>query len=332
MTATAAATPAEVLVRRLQAAPVRFRFTQAVAILQAASPAAVPIGFLGPPEREAVRLRPALELGFPSADLARLQALPPGPAGARTQLECTFFGLYGQASPLPAYVTEALLTLDDPAPVRDFLDLFHHRLLSLAYRVLTKYRLLEGSGHLARLLALIGHGATDPGAASTTAEVIDPGLLLTCAGLMAQQPRSAAALERVLAVWLQAPVAVDQCVARWLALEPERQCHLGQANCALGVDTIAGSQVLDRATSFRIRVGPVGGAAFRRLLPGGPDRAVLEALVAEFNGGLLAWELQVEVAPAELPEARLGGDTRLGWDTRLPGGAPDPIAIPVGGG
>ncbi len=332
-------TTREAAAAQVMAAPARFEFVRAVAALQAAAPAAAPIGHLGPPEREAVRLRPALSLGFPTADLCGIQPLPPGPAGPRWVLDCCFLGTYGQASPLPAYFTESLMGLEDPAPVRDWLDLFNHRLLSLAYRVMTKYRLADGQAHEGRLLALIGQAApphaeghAEPRADAPVAadELMPPRLLLACAGLMSQQPRSADALERVLAVWMGVPVAIEQCVERWVALPHARQTRLGAANASLGVDAIAGAALRDRSTSFRVRVGPVGGAALRRLLPGGSDRGVLQALVAEFNAGMLDWELEVLVPPAELPPAALGAEARLGWDTRMAGGDGAPVPIRFG--
>ncbi len=320
------------LLERLLQRPALFDFTRAIAILQAASPASVVLGELGPPEREAVRLRPALELGFPTADIHAVEALPAG--GPRWRLESTFMGLYGQASPLPAYLTEALLSSEDPGPQRDFLDIIQHRLLSLAWRGMTQYRLLEGASHEPRLLALIGRAeALAPAEAPATPAGQEPGtalpprLLLARAGLMSQQPRSAAGLERVLAFWLEAPVEVEQCLATWIDLPPERRIRLGQANARLGVDTIAGSSLRDRTTTFLVRIGPLGTRSFRRLLPDGDQRVMLEQLVSEFNPGLLDYRIELLVAPPSLPEVRLGGSARLGWDTCLPGPGTEPIPI-----
>jgi len=310
--------------RLLIANAARFEFTQAVAIIQQANPQAPPIGRLGPPEQEVLRLRPALELSFASSDLGRIMELPPPagePVGMRYVLECRFMGLYGQASPLPTYFTENLLALDNAAPERAFIDIFNHRLLSLAYRVMTKYRFTESPQYRERLLSLVGMSPADTSPADGSR--IEPSALLACAGLLSQQPRSAAALEGVLAYWLEAPVAIDQCVEQWIDLPRDRQTQLGP-NFRLGIDATCGERVFDRSTSFRVVIGPVTGEGFRALLPEGPDNLAVHELVAEFNAECLDYQLEVLVRASDLPAPQLQGVARLGWDTRMVG---DPTSI-----
>lgn len=298
----------------------RWSFVRAVAEAEAAGG---PIGTTTPPDREAVRLRPALSLAFPTSDIAAIERLPAGDGTPeRLRIETTFLGVYGQATPLPAYLTEALLP-EESAPARDFIDIFHHRILSLAYRVMTKYRVERSRTHEARLHALTGAPPDRP------APVL-PGTadLLAIAGLLAQQPRSAEALAAALGLWLGGvPVAIEQCVPTWTALPEERRGLLGTANSRLGGDCLAGDRILSRTTAFRVRIGPVDADAFRRFLPGGDGMAAVRALVAESNPDLLDWDVEVRLAPDALPPARADGSARLGWDARLEGPAPDDAVI-----
>jgi len=295
-------------------------FVRAVAVAEAAGE---PIGSNTPPARESVRLRPALSLAFPTADIVGVERLPGGDdVPPRLRIESTFLGSYGQASPLAPYATEALLA-DEGTAVRDFLDIFNHRMLSLAYRVLSKYRIERTRGHDARLRSLTGAPPDRP--APSMPGGAD---LLAIAGLLAQQPASAAALGTALGTWLGGvPVEVEQCVPTWTPLPAERQGLLGGANCGIGSDCLAGDRILSCTTSFRVRIGPVGGDDFARFLPGGDGMAAVRALVAEFNPDLLDWDVEVRLAPDAMPPASLGGGARLGWDTRCEGPPPADATI-----
>lgn len=298
-------------------------FVRAVELAQRAVPGSSRLGTADPPEREAVRLRPELSFAFPTADLARAEALPAlGDAPPRLRIEACFLGLYGQASPLAPYATEALFA-EDASAVRDFIDIFNHRALSLAWRAMVKYRVERSHDHAARLRALVGVPPDRPAPAP-------PGEheLLAIAGLLAQQPRSAAALSAALGCWLGGvPVEVEQCVPTWTPLPRERQAALGAVNCRLGDDCLAGDRILSRTTAFRVVVGPVGADVFRRFLPGGDGMAAVAALVAEWNGDLLDWDVEVRLAPDAMPPASLGAGARLGWDARCEGPPPDDAVI-----
>lgn len=314
---------AEVL-DKLLARPAAFGFVEAVDAAIAAAPGSAPLGGNDPPSREAVRLRPELSFAFPTADIAAAKALPDAGDGMqRVRIETTFMGVYGQASPLPTYLTEMLLA-DDRTTVRDFIDIFHHRTLSLAWRVMTKYRLDRARDHDARLLALTGYAPDLP------APSVPGGEVLSVAGLLARQPRSAASLGAAISHWLgDLPVEVVQCVPVWVDLPAERTCSLGAANCGAGTDMLAGDRIFSRTSAFQVVVGPVGADAFRRFLPGGDAMAAITALVGECNPERLDWSVEVVLAGDAVPPASLDGSARLGWDARLDGPPPDDLRIRV---
>jgi type VI secretion system protein ImpH len=234
-----------------------------VRAVEAAAAGGGPIGTTTPPAQETVRLRPVLGFAFPTSDIARVERLQPAAEGepARLRIETTFLGSYGPASPLPSYATEALLA-EDSGPARDFIDIFNHRMLSLAWRVLTKYRVERSRGHADRLRALAGAPPDLP-------EPALPGEieLLSIAGLLAQQPRSASALATALSCWLGGvPVEIEQCAATWTPLPAERQARGGQLRARLGH---AGGRTHPVAHH---RLPRRGRAARRRRLPPLPAR------------------------------------------------------------
>lgn len=311
------------IVDRLLADGRTWTFVQAVAAIEAETPGCQPVGTGASPLREVIRFRPELSLAFPSSDIAGVQRLPAVEGELpRVRIETTFMGVYGQASPLPTYVTESLFD-EDSSPARDFIDIFHHRILSLAYRVMTKYRVDRSREHAARMRCFIGAPPDQPAP-------ILPGEneVLAIAGLLAQQPRSAAVLATALSTWLGGmPVDIEQCAPTWSPLPPERHGMLGSANCGIGADCLAGDRILSRTTAFRVHIGPVGAADFRRFLPGGDGMAAVAALVTEFNADQLDWDVKVRLAPDAMPPASLGEGARLGWDARLDGPPPDDASI-----
>jgi len=312
------------VIRRLNQAPHRFSFFQAVRLLEAARPEAAPIGTAGPARDEALRLRPHAGFDFPPSDLVTIREVDgKGAAGPRTELTTAFLGLYGADSPLPAYFTEAILWDDESGRRRDFLDIFHHRLLSLLYRAWLKPRYpLQfrpgGGDRLSRmLLGLVGLATPGSGAAAG----LPPIHLLHFAGLLGRHPHSATDLAHLLSDELGGvAVRVEECRLRWVSIPPPQQCCLGSGAARLGDGAVAGSRIPDRAGMFGVEIGPVGYDAFVELLPGGERLAACVALIHLAVTDPLAHEINLHLRQEEVPPLRLGAtdpEPRLGWTTWL---------------
>ncbi len=312
------------LIDRMLSQAHRFSFFQAVQLLQRSDPAAVGVGRGGPPHRESLRFRPALSLDFPRAELASIEPLADGDDRRRYRMEVRFLGLYGSVSPLPTFFTEDLLhETGEDSLVRGFLDLFHHRLLSLLYRCWEKYRYhvqfrAGGRDELSRrLYCLMGIGVTEP----PPEAAVQPVHLLRYLGLFSRRPRSAEALACMLRDYFGGlPVAITQFVARTVLIPAGQRSRLGEANARLGEDLCLGERVVDRAASFRIGVGPMDLAPFQSLLPGSPGFRALETMTRLFITDRLDFEVELILRREEVPELRLSrGESagRLGHTTWL---------------
>ncbi|MFO0983707.1 MAG: type VI secretion system baseplate subunit TssG [Planctomycetota bacterium] len=312
------------LVDHLVRAAATFNFFQAVRLLQAQCPDAVPVGHQGPSSREAIRFRPDLSLGFAASDIAAIRRSAAEPS---VEIATTFLSLYGSSSPLPAFYTEDLLGADEESLVRAFLDLFHHRLLSLFYRAWEKYRYAVrfergGVDPISRgFLAMLGL----PAGSSAGKGGVSPVRLLAGAGLWTQQPHSAASLRGLLADYFaDAEIEIEQCVGRWLDIAPEQRNTLGSSNCALGLDVMLGERVFDRSTCFRIHVGPLLLARFQDFLPNGTAVASLQEIVRLFEVDGLDYELELHLQKDQVPELALSSAaSALGWSSWLVGTTPD---------
>src|ERR1700746_473956 len=108
-----------------------FDFFQAVRLLELSQPHCAPVGEGCEPEKEPVRFSADVSFGFPSTDVQELFIPQNGPSDGVPFMVTNFLGLAGAAGPLPTPITELVLEKlreNDPA-LRDFLDIFNHRLI-----------------------------------------------------------------------------------------------------------------------------------------------------------------------------------------------------------
>ncbi len=297
----------------------RFEFFQAVRVLERIFRDREPVGGTAYPSREVARFKAQLSLSFPASQIQEVAVRE----GENPQPEVTvnFLGLTGPSGVLPRHYTEFLLerVSRKDTVLRDFLDIFNHRMVSLFYRAWEKYRFAVGyergrDTFTDSLRCLVGMGT--PGLQGHMA-IDDQGLLLY-AGLFLQRPHSASGLETMLADYFDMPVQVCMFHGRWISLGEENLTRLGMQCHQLGVNVVCGERVWDRQSKFRIRMGPMNRAAFERLLPGGRDHVPLMEMVRLYSGMELDFEVQLVLQAAEVPSCRLkslGDGARLGWSS-----------------
>jgi len=299
----------------------RYSFFQAVRLIQALVPDAAKVGHQGPVDREAIRFQPTLDFSFASSDVAGIRESTRAGGRPRFEVMTTFLSLYGAQSPLPSYFTENLFDADEESLTRRFLDLFHHRLISLFYRTWEKYRYdvrfaTGGGDDLShRFLMLL---ALDPGTLPADHRVA-PIRLLGLAGLITQNPHSAGSLRCLLnECFAGVDFDVEPCVGRWLPVPADQRNGLAQRNTTLGGDLLLGERVFDRACTFRVAAGPLSIADFAGFLPCGERLPELRELVDAMNGDCLDYEIELRLREDEVPPLQLSGPTaRLGWSTWL---------------
>ncbi|MBM4442980.1 MAG: type VI secretion system baseplate subunit TssG [Candidatus Rokubacteria bacterium] len=302
--------------------PYRFDFYQAVRLLESIAPDRVPVGEDVEPDKEVAAFKSTVAMHFPPSDLAF--ATPADEDGPPT-VTVNFMGLAGAHGPLPAPYTEMILerVWHKDTALRDFLDLFNHRLISHMFRVRRKHRVALGTKPpdetpIARyLFALIGLGTP---ALRDRMQVKDRALL-GFAGLLAQQPRSMIGLEHVLSAYFAVPVRGTQLVGRWYRLEEDQRTTIGRRgrNHVLGESAIVGSEVWDQQGTFRLRVGPLYLHEFLDVLPIGRGFRPLCELTRFYAGQELDFDFVLTMRATDVPPARLSasGTTRLGWTSWL---------------
>lgn len=288
--------------------PSAFGFFQAVRLLSLTQAQAD-----GAPPRM-LRFRTELSLAFPASELVAYRPLRDnGGEHAHDELTVSFMGLTGPSGVLPVAYTELLIErrMQRDAAAHAFLDVFNHRALVLFHAAWRKYRHWldaesgAGEGLGAHLLALCGLGAESLRAGLDQDSALDRQLLLRYAGLLAQKPLSAHALETVMRGVLKVPVRLQSFVGQWMALPASECTRLGRHGCGLDGEALAGDRVWDRQGRMTLRVGPVRRARFDSLLPDGGAAAMLRQLLRLAFGHGLACDMVVVLDRRDLPPARL---------------------------
>jgi len=277
------------------------------------------------PDQEVARFASSSSLAFPPGEIAAIER-PTGDIAARVTV--SFMGLTGPQGVLPldySCLVASRVARQDRV-LRDFLDIFHHRMLSIFYRGWEKthfYAAYERGSEdpLSRYLAdLAGIGLPEIRAALPG----DHESLLFYVGLLAPQQRSAIALEQLLADYFDVGVSIEQFTGGWYSIDARTQCAIGDEGDEseqLGLGAVVGDAVYDPQAGIRIRLGPLSRQRYAGFLPEGAARRELRDLVRFFAGDHLDVELQLVLKSEDVPPCRLGEDMdtplALGWYTWL---------------
>ena len=306
----------------LSVEPWRYDFFRAVRQIECAHPEGPRVGESLHPAEDPVRFGQNPSLAFAPSTLAGQE---PAAAGLRpARLLINFMGLFGPNGALPLHLTEH--ARDRQHNARDvalarFLDVFHHRMISLLYRAwadaqkavdFDRPRRARFATYLASFFGLGLETLRDRDEAPDWTKIF-------FAGRLASHPRNPEGLAAILAGDLGLPVRVLTFVGQWMRLPEDSRCRLGasRASGVLGQTAIVGERFWAGQLKFRLRFGPLGWRDYQRLLPCGPVWARVRAWVRNYTGLEFCWEAQLVLRAAEVPPIRLGGGSLLGWSAWL---------------
>ncbi len=305
----------------LEAQVARMDFFQVLRLIENANVLLPRIGTSLRPRDDAVRIGQDAELIFHPSALASFKRAD---GEGRARLAVNFFGLLGANGAMPVHITEYVrdrLRHGGDGTLLAFLDVFHHRMLSLFYRarataepVISLDR-ADGDRFSVFVGSMFGIGAP----ALRDRDEIGDFAKLHFAGLLANKARPASGLVTILREYFKLPIRIEQFVGHWMRMPAEIQSRIGRADDCnrLGGTLVLGKSVWDCQHKFRIVIGPVGYHDYQRFLPGGESMRRLLAWVRNYVGLTLDWDVRVILKKEETPPLRLGGSTRMGWSTWL---------------
>jgi type VI secretion system protein ImpH len=293
-----------------------------------------------------VRLCQEPSLAFAPATLARCI---PSKTGQQPRISVNFGGMFGPHGPLPLHLTEyardRIINSADPTFSR-FLDIFHHRMLSLVYRAwadaqpTVQFDRPESDRFSAYVGSLCGVGYTS----LQNRDAMPDLAKLFFSGRLSCHARNAEGLQAMLSEFFRLPMRLVEFVGRWLRVPDDCRCvlageeqtqadpggtgltrasaspYVGAAQLGmaqLGVSATIGEYVWDCQTKFRIVAGPMSLANYQRLLPGGLSLERLQAIVKNYAGLEMDWDIHLLLDQTEVPETHLGSMGQLGWTTWL---------------
>lgn len=316
---------------QVRAAPHAYGFNALLRLFEALNRHRPRLGRSLRPSQDAIRLGQEPAVVHTPASLAGFE---PGEDGRPDRLIVHLFGLFGPDGPLPLHITEQARDRErnaaDPT-LRRFIDLFHHRTLSLFHRAWADVRPTVSFDrpeedrfglYAGALIGLSTPGLRDRDAMPDLTK-------LHFAGLLAGQTRHAEGLGAILSSFFTMPVQVESFVGCWLTLPDEDRTRLGATPevATLGGTALLGARVWSRQHKFRLVFGPLSLADYERLLPGGLSFHRLVPIVRNWAGDVLAWDINLVLRQSAVPATRLGQYGRLGWTTWLmPRRSPDDAA------
>jgi type VI secretion system protein ImpH len=338
--------------------PGAFDFFQAVSLIERASLGSGDIGRVALPSREPLKFRAAIGSAFPRSAICEI--LPPTTTQPQAEMTVALMGLTGPSGVLPRHYTELIHRIQREArgserhALRDWFDLFNHRLLSIFYRAWDKHRpwqayargettLRQPDTLTTAIFSFAGLGLPELrdrlkvtsidgdlfSRRETTLAEIHNLSLARYSGLLAQRPRTASNLQQLVGDYFSLPTKVEQFRGQWLDLEPAQQTQLslGDANNGLGTTATVGSRVWDVNSKFRLQLGPLTYQQFTTLLPSrsatseGKAFHLLCHLMRLFAGPEFDFDVQLVLQRDEVPPCQLTMNTdsgpRLGWNTWL---------------
>jgi type VI secretion system protein ImpH len=330
-----------------------FDFFQAIRLLEHIQPDKSPLTRTSSPAKEIVRLKARLSFDFPPSPI--YEVLPATADAPIPAMIVAFMGLTGPSGVLPRVYTELLYRIQrdmkhpEKFALRDWFDLYNHRMISLFARAWEKYRFYipyeRGEARHAdpdqftqTLFSLIGmgqsclrnrlHVAHQPAAGEEKILArIDDLALLRFGGFFAPRPRCAVSLQVLLSEYFKVQVQVLQFQGQWLRLEPTSQSCLGArgVNNGMGVNAMIGDRIWDVSSKIRVRIGPLSYDRFLQFLPDRspvPQRKLLyllSHLIRLYIGMEIDVEVQVVLKAREVPMCKVGSGagpigSRIGWN------------------
>jgi type VI secretion system protein ImpH len=290
-----------------------------------------------------VRFKSSVELNFPVSDIAQVR-FKDDPAGRTaensdertfdiplTEMTVNLMGLAGALGPLDMPTTELIIerAAKKDTALKDFLDIFNHRLISLLYRIRKMHRIgLEdeppGQDKISKyLFSIIGLGTNGLRGRMSVSDRS----LLHYAGLLSQQPRSLVGLELILSDYFKVRAKGQQFVGQWYALDEEQCTRIGEKsgqNHVLGEGAVVlGKRVWDRQAKIEIRLGPLTYEQFLNFIPNSWGYRALCDLTRFYLGDTLEVSFRLVLKGEEIPPPVLGmtDEPRLSWTAWL--NAPD---------
>lgn len=293
------------------------------------------------PRDEKIRFRQIPHLHFAPSSIGKIEYRH-DENGTRTveEIMVYFMGLLGVNGPLPTIISEVILARAKGVPHPDmeephggesafradagpaaFVDLFNHRFISLFYRAAVSsnkavdFDRPEESRFHTFIGSFIGLGS----ATTQNRMGIPDTAALYFSGHYACPTKHAEGLCQMIADYTGAKVEIQENLGHWVPVPLENHTTLGinrNAGC-LGSSAMLGSRYWDRTMKFRLKIGPLTLPEYQGFSPDGHLVEAIRSIMLLYCGREFHGEVNPVLQQAEVPECRLGRNSRLGFTAWL---------------
>ncbi len=306
---------------RLKNEPYKFGFFHALRSIECAHPEKPLIGQSKRPADDAIRFSQEVTLAFQPSTLGKYI---PAKGGNAARLSEYFLGLFGPDGPMPLHITEYVKSRmhnnHDYTQAR-FADIFHHRMISLFYRARANteptfnFDRPDNDRFSNYTGSLLGIGDTT----LLQRDAMPDLAKLHYAGHLSNHAKNADGLKAIIEDFFKLPVNLKEFIGEWLEIQTSDLSRLGRSplTCSLGLSTVLGSRVWGCQNKFRLVFGPLTMQQYESLLPSGKRLEKLVAIVKNYIGLEMVWDINLILKSEEIKGIRLGGNERLGWTSWL---------------
>ena len=267
------------------------------------------------PDNDPVLLGQTIHLHFAPSSIDKLQK-----AEGRNRLDVFFFGLSGPNGPLPSHLTERIfkqIKEQKNTTTIDFLNIFHHRLLSLYYRAwankepVVQYDFNKKNTFNTYIGSMAGYGLP----ALQHRDSLPDHAKLKFAAFLGGKIRHTDGLQQLIESIFEVKTQIKEFVGEWIEIPKQHLCTLRESYYAkrLGRSSTLGKFSWQCQYKFKVILGPLDLKSYESFLPGGIKIQQLNDAIRNYVGMELTWEITPVLKKSELPRSKLGHYGRLGW-------------------
>jgi len=251
-----------------------------------------------------------------------LDGIRKSPQTSHQWLDVNFFGLLGPNGPMPLAMSEDITRLKSKKKqqISDFLNIFHHRLLSLLYRAwANKEPAIQRDTSTHRrtnnyeryIGSLAGYGLPALRKRDTMPDYGKFGHVAYLAG----QSKHKQGLESMLYQLFNVPAKIEEFIGEWLSIGKEHQCQLRESHYAkqLGINATLGKNSWQCQYKFKVLLGPMHYDDYLHFLPNQPKIKTVNTVIKNYVGLEFDWEITLLLIKSSIPCTTLGQSGLLGW-------------------
>ena len=266
---------------------------------------------------ENFRLSQAVSLAFPASEIASLTW-----QDGHLAIKLFSLGVWGPQGPLPLHFSELALTRtqQQDSALIDFIDLFHHRSMSIFFRAwytaqdtasLDRPERDRFSYYIHCLSGLPLSPATSPQRTGHP--------LLSASFHLARKNCAPQDLILTLNALFHLPFQIEEFQPGWVTLNREEQSRLDDKAPPprLSHGALLGEASYQASHKFKVCCGPLTYEQYLTLHPDQHRLARLAQAIQHLTGGHYHFDIQLVLAAMPPPPSTLSGGQQLGFDTWL---------------